>query len=332
MPKSSKQKRRKAKVIAQPVRPKKDKKVFQFEELPNEIICLVFSYLKLVDLLRCGQVSKRFRSYDQYLWPKKINLCYKNVPVVFLQRLLDSGCKYLSLCEAFLKGTLNLQKVSSLKYLNLDAIKCDTENSEKLLEYCYSLEKLSLSESYLSSKLINFTSLQNGKTLRVLDLSYCTFYREYTSGAGGFSIRGGKNFQYEDTSEREFGCIRLIVKNCTELRELSLHRTMLCKRSIDFLASNLTSNIEKLDLYSQNLLRDRHVEKLVTRCNKISELNLGGRTLITKKSLNSIAEHLQETLVQLNLEGTDASFDCAIELFKLRSMKKLRFLSIDQRT
>ena len=333
MPKSSKQKRRKGKVIAQQVGPKKDKKVLQFEALPIEIICHVFSYLKLVDLLRCGQVSKRFRSYDQYLWPKKINLCYKNVSVVFLQRLLDSGCKYLSLCEAFLKGTLNLQKVSSLKYLNLDAIKCDPENSEKLLEYCYSLEKLSLSEFYLSSKLIRFTSLQNGKTLRVLDLSYCTFYREYTSGVGGFSIRGGKNLHHEDTNIREFGCIRLIVRNCTELKELSLYnsnKTKLHKRSIDFLVSNLTTNIEKLDLYNQNLLRDRHVKKLLTRCNKITELNLGGTTLITKKSLNFIVEHLQETLVQLNLEGTGASFDCAIELFKLRSMKKLRFLCIDQ--
>ena len=334
MPKFPNQKRRKGKVIARPVSTKKDKKVLQFEALPNEIICHVFSYLKLVDLLRCGQVSKRFRtisSDDQYLWPKKINLCYKNVPVAFLQKLLNSGCKYLSLCESFLIGTLNLQKVSSLKYLNLDAIKCDTENSEKLLEYCYSLEKLSLSEFYLSSKLINFTSLQNGKTLRVLDLSYCTFYREYTNGVGGFSIRGGKKFHYEDTSERELACIWQIVKNCTELRELSLYKTMLHKRSIDFLASNLTSNIEKLDLCNQNLLRDRHVKKLVTRCNKITELNLGGITSITKKSLNFIVEHLQETLVQLNLDGTDAYLDCATEAFKLRSMKKLKFLSFDNR-
>ena len=77
MPKSSKQKRRKGKVIARPVRRKKDKKVSKFEALPIEIICHVFNYLKLVDLLRCGQVSKRFRtisSDNQYLWPKKINL------------------------------------------------------------------------------------------------------------------------------------------------------------------------------------------------------------------------------------------------------------------
>ena len=34
----------------------------QFEALPNEIICHVFSFLKMMDLLTCGQVSKRFRA------------------------------------------------------------------------------------------------------------------------------------------------------------------------------------------------------------------------------------------------------------------------------
>ena len=88
----------------------------------NEVICHVFNYLKIVDILKCGQVSKRLRVLsidDQYVWPKMLNLCYKKVPVRFLQRLLDSGCKYLSLSEAILEGTLNLPKTSRLKYLNL---------------------------------------------------------------------------------------------------------------------------------------------------------------------------------------------------------------------
>ena len=92
MSKSSNQKRRKRKEIARPVRPKKDQKVFssfQFEALPNEIIYHVFSYLKIVDLLKCGQVSKRFSAInndEQYLWPKMFNLCYKKVPVEFLEK------------------------------------------------------------------------------------------------------------------------------------------------------------------------------------------------------------------------------------------------------
>ena len=312
MPKSSKQKRKKEKVIARTVSLENGKKVIsnkKFSALPNEIIHHVFSYLKIVDLLECGQVSKRFRTIicdDQFLWPKKINLCRKKVPVGLIQNLLNSGCEYLSLNEAVLDGALNLPNESSLKYLNLAAIKSDRQNSEEILESCYSLQKLSLSEFYLSSKLVRLTSLQNGKTLRVLDLSNCTFNRY--------------NVHYQD---HEFSCIQKIVENCTELKELSLYMTRLCEKSIEFLVFYLTPNIEKLDLYGQSDLKDRHVFTLVSRCNKMTELNLGGWTWITKQALNFIIEHLQETLVKLNL--ADVRFDSS-DIFKLKSMKKLRLL------
>ena len=258
---------------------KEDQKVFstlQFEALPNEVITHVFSYLKVVDLLKCGQVSKRIRaiSNDDNLWPKKLNLCCKKVPVGFLQKLLESGCKYLSLSEAILEGTLNLPVPSRLKYLNLSGFEpglCSRKNTENILESCYSLQNLSLSKFQLSTKLISVTSLQNCKTLNVLDLSECTFLESQF---------------FEDSSELD--CIRQIVENCTELKELSLHTTNLCEKSIDFLVSNLTSNIEKLDLFDQPLLRYRHVKKLVTRCNKIKELNVGGSCSITRKTYDRI--------------------------------------------
>ena len=291
------------------------------EALPNEIIVHVFRYLKIVDILKCGQVSKRFRAIsndDQYLWPKRLNLWNKKVPVGLLQKILDSGCKYLSLSEAVLEGTLNLPKVSALQYLNLSAFRPEYYGnySEKLLESCYSLQKLSLSTFNISLKLISITSLQNGKTLTVLDLSKCTFYVD--------------NFMRE-SSKCEFDCIRQIVENCTELKELSLHMTNLCEKSIDFLVSNLTSSIEKVDLFDQSLLNDRHVRKLVTRCNKITELDLGGWTSITTKSLDYIIENLNLTLVKLSLEFAFLEFESS-DLFKLKRMKKLELLCYNQGT
>ena len=285
----------------------------QFEVLPNEVIFCVFSYLTIVDLLKCGQVSKRFRaiSINENLWPKKLNLCHKKVPVGFLQKLLDSRCKYLSLSGASLEGILNLPKVSRLKYLNMSDFR-DRENSEKLLGSTYSLEKLSLSHLHLSSKLISLTSLQNGKTLMVLDLSYCTLCTE------------------------EMNCyctpkIQQIVENCTELTEFSLYMTKLCKKAVDILCSSLTPNIKKLDLFQMSFLKDKHVKKLVTRCNKITELVLGGSmTSITKTSLNFIRKHLQSTLVKLDLKNTNVEFDSS-DLFKLNSMEKLTFLCYNSR-
>ena len=117
MPKPQRQTRRSMKLIKRPInrlKHDKDQIVFptlQFEMLPNEVIHQVFSYLKLVDLLNCGHVSKRFRAIsidDQYLWPKKVNLCNRSVPVGFLRKLLDSGCKYLSLSDVILDNSPNL--------------------------------------------------------------------------------------------------------------------------------------------------------------------------------------------------------------------------------
>ena len=269
-------------------------------------------------VLKCGHVSKRLRAIsidDQYLWPKKLNLCYKKVPVGFLQKVMDNGCQYLSLSEAILEGTLNLTMSSRLKYLNLSGFghKCYKENSEKILDSCYSLQKLSLSEFHLSSKLIESTSLKNGKTLKVLDLSKCTF------------CTNPKNCAYPGYDCKYTLPIQKIVEKCTGLKELSLNRTDLPEESIDFLVSNLTPNIEKLDLFDQSLLRDKHVKKLVTRCNKIKELNLGGWTHITRHSLNYIIENLKATLVKLNLEFTKVNFH-PMDLFKLKSMEKLKIL------
>ena len=79
----------------------------QFQDLPNEMILQVLKNLDIEDLLRCGLVSKRIRtiSRDESLW-EKINLCNRNVPNEFVQLVVDSGCKYLSLEFAKFKDEL----------------------------------------------------------------------------------------------------------------------------------------------------------------------------------------------------------------------------------
>jgi hypothetical protein len=125
--------------------------------------------------------------------------------------------------------------------------------------------------------------------------------------------------------------IQQIVENCTELTELSLHLTKLCEKSVDILCSSLTPKIKKLDLFQMSFLKDKHVKKLVTRCNKITELVLGGcMTSITKTSLNFISKHLQLTLLKLDFEYKNVEFDPS-DLFKLKSMEKLTFLCYNSR-
>ena len=61
----------------------------QFESLPNEILVKIFDYIKVKDLVRCGQVSRRIRTiaHDHSLWPK-INLRPKKIVPIELIYLL----------------------------------------------------------------------------------------------------------------------------------------------------------------------------------------------------------------------------------------------------
>ena len=123
--------------------------------------------------------------------------------------------------------------------------------------------------------------------------------------------------------------IKEILDNCTELKELSLRKTRIHSTSVDYFVSNLTSKIEKLDLFGMSHLMDKHVKTLVTRCNKITELNLGGwKSGITKQSLNFIIEHLKLTLVNLNLESTHVWLDFS-DLSELKNMEKLKLFRYD---
>ena len=88
----------------------------KLEDLPDEMILKVLSYLDTANLIHSGHVSQRLRaiSSDESLW-QKMNLFKKSVPSSFLQFVLERGCKYLSLHSTCLHGSLNLTKPTKLK-------------------------------------------------------------------------------------------------------------------------------------------------------------------------------------------------------------------------
>ena len=152
----------------------------QLENLPNEILLKIFDYMKIKDLLRCGQVSRRIRiiAYDQSLW-QKVNLHPKEiVPTGLLELILENNCEYLSTYGKIV-GKLNLNKASQLKCLiasNLIGYSDHHTNHEVLdilLNSCHTLEKLSLNSVTLNERMIASICIQNGKTLRVLRLNGC---------------------------------------------------------------------------------------------------------------------------------------------------------------
>ena len=118
----------------------------QLEDLPEEMILTVFTYLDIRDLMSCGQVSKRIRHIRniESLWQNVDLQDIYHVKTDFIKFLLEKGCKCLNLYGgngAKLKGSLKLDKPSKLERLNLE--ECSGKQALKeILNSCHSLQKV----------------------------------------------------------------------------------------------------------------------------------------------------------------------------------------------
>ena len=227
------------------------------EDLPDRVILKILHNLGFPDLLRCGQVSKRIReiSNDETLW-QKINLFNKKVPIGFLSRVLKTNCKYLSLNEARLGDPLSkacekleLNKKSKLIYLDLSWCKSTVEDIEEILSSCHMLEKLSLAgipslaDLKLTSNMIDSICTQNGQTLQSLNLNFCN----------GLDLES----------------VKQILQKCVKLKEVNFGDTRLTDATESYLAENLPSQIERLDLIGDSELSEPAEGFFEIKCDQI---------------------------------------------------------------
>ena len=285
----------------------------QFQDLPDEIILKVLTYLKVQDLLYCGQVSKRIRaiSHDKSLY-QKINLNGKRVQTRFLERIITKGCKDLNLSGAQLESSyLLLNRKSQLICLNLDSCAASIADMWVLTNSCVKLQKISmrkLTQFSLTSNMIKNICNQNGQTLEVLNLE-------------NYLGTGGKLSQ---------DLIRFITEKCVVLKEVNFSNTGLSFDSIDILLKNLTPNVQSLSLQHCYRVGDRQIDALVKRCNRIRVLDLK-YTAITSKCLPEIIRNLKDSLEELNFQTFYFDFEPhenAAELFGLKSLTKFKILHI----
>ena len=130
-------------------------RVLELADFPDEIMLKVFACLQLSDLLKCGQVAKKFRNiaHDQFLW-ERIVIINQYFSTAFIRFILDRGCKYLDLSYSrFIDLETSTQhifnKVAELKELNLENINISEEESLFLVQNLSSkLKKIKLGMLY----------------------------------------------------------------------------------------------------------------------------------------------------------------------------------------
>ena len=279
------------------------------DDLPTEILLKIFDSLKINDLLRCGQVSKRIKSmaHHETLW-QKVNLQNK-ISSGLIQFILENGCKYLSIGTCKVEGQFIPTQTFQLKYLEAWDVS-PLKSLEEILASCNLLEKLDLCYVRLSNSIISSIS-QNGKTLKQLNLTNSYPYKLSTNQIQSF-------YQQNDSTKQNL-FFQQFIGNCDVLTELNLQNVYCSDYSTVYLVNNLTVNIQKLNICGMNI-NDHQFKVLVTRCHKITELNLK----ISNESVNHILAYLQSTLEKLSFCGRIDLF----KMFELKSMKKLKLLEL----
>ena len=286
---------------------------FPLEDLPEEIILKIFSFLDRKNLFRVSLVSKQTWniSQDSSMFQRwlKINFYNKTLPTSLLEKVIAKGCKYLSLQHATLEGNLRLEKRTALKYLDISNCRSNQGVPDKILASCYSLEKLCLIEARLgqgnrSTALrlgsidMNDLTSQNGQTLQVLNMINCS---------GLFDLDKMKP----------------LIDNCVQLKELNLRGARITQEAINYLVTNLTPDIVGLSLQNLgNLIGDNEIKILVSRCKSLKSLDLKN-TDIGDESLMAIIENLQDTLKNLNVAGTSISSESLEQLYECQLLMVL---------
>ena len=95
----------------------------KWQNLPDELILKILSYTEVIDLITCGQVSKRTRnvSHDISLWVMA-NLEEKIVKTELLELILSKGCKILNISNSTIVGSFSSNLKSQLRVLNLSQV------------------------------------------------------------------------------------------------------------------------------------------------------------------------------------------------------------------
>ena len=233
------------------------------------------------------------------LW-LKLNITGRDAPFDFIEKAVKNGCEYLNLRLIQVTEVKKSDFQWKLKYLNVSLARGDMAG---LLQNCHFLQKLASEKLTINSDVIDHIC-QNGNTLQVLSLA---------------NIKSS-NIDYHHRTE----LIKKLLTSCPKLTELKLKCNRFFGPHVCALVENLPANILKLDLSRQDV-NDKHVKTLVTRCNKIKELNLRFAS-ITNDSLESIIENLN-FLEKLDVSCTNIDFSMLRQLKGIPTLKDFRYFT-----
>ena len=253
-----------------------------FDKVPDEIILKIFSFLSFKSLGNINQVSHRMKKIaeDTSLW-EKVEAWGVVIPAEFIEQIVKSKVRYISFQDCKV-CPINLDFLKEynldLKYVRFSGCDGNDEFLSQLVKCSKSLECLNIQESRSDLVFKCIENIAYPNNLKVLCLNLV---------------------------ELHFESVKKIIDECNNLSDFGISATALksgtglTKQSISYICTNLTPNVLKIDL-SSNEVEDEHIQSLVERCKNLEHLDIC-ETLITYKSVTRIVTAYSHSLVSLAL-------------------------------
>ena len=249
-----------------------------FQDVPDELVVKILSYLQVKDLIICGQVSKRIRtiSCDNSLWVTAI-LEKKIVRTELLEMILGKGCMALKISDCAILGRLSPNIKSQLRILSLSEysnstltwpFKDNTDIFEELLFSCCFLQHLTIEDLLITRKMRD-NICNNGKTLETLNLS-------------GFDITDD--------------LVKLLLIRCNKIKALSLQKVWLNDVSLTNIRNYLSNSLEELTLNANKYISTTAFLELKFMP-KLKTLNLYNK-IEDGKEIQTLRKHLPHLTIK----------------------------------
>ena len=221
-------------------------------------------------------LEKKYKIINQIKSEEKYKILYSSDRDSYPES--DSECESMDRA----KRTRTETKMDICQLISLDLTNCKVKNSvmNVLLTVCHSLKNLSLRNKVLTPFMFEIICNQNGQSLQTMNLT--------------FSYGTSWDFLPND--------MMLIVTKCVRLREVDFSGCRLSENCVEILVNNISQNVEKLGLDGPGIhAEDKHMLVLVSRCKKLTSLNLAYVRKLTDISLTSIILNLKFTLEELDI-------------------------------
>uniref|UniRef100_A0A2I3SVA4 F-box/LRR-repeat protein 2 n=1 Tax=Pan troglodytes TaxID=9598 RepID=A0A2I3SVA4_PANTR len=339
------------------------------KKLPKELLLRIFSFLDIVTLCRCAQISKAWNilALDGSNW-QRIDLFNFQTDVEgrvveniskrcggFLRKLSLRGC--IGVGDSSLKTFA--QNCRNIEHLNLNGCTKITDSTcYSLSRFCSKLKHLDLT-SCVSITNSSLKGISEGcRNLEYLNLSWCDQITKDGIEALVRGCRGLKALLLRGCTQLEDEALKHIQNYCHELVSLNLQS---CSRITDEAlglncprlqileaarCSHLTDagftllarnchELEKMDLEECILITDSTLIQLSIHCPKLQALSLSHCELITDDGIlhlsNSTCGH--ERLRVLELDNCLLITDVALEhLENCRGLERLELYDCQQVT